>query len=66
MNYVFEQIELERKIKLDDFQKEAIDYLFQGFDVLVSAPTGSGKTLIAEVRIQDILKKGEEPGMLLL
>ena len=58
MNQIFEHIEQQRKIKLDDFQKEAIDYILQGFDLLVSAPTGSGKTLIAEVRIQDILEKG--------
>jgi superfamily II RNA helicase len=51
-------IEHKRGIALDDFQKEAIYYLFEGFDVLVSAPTGSGKTLIAEVKIEDVLARG--------
>lgn len=51
-------VERKRGITLDDFQKEAIYYLFQGFDVLVSAPTGSGKTLIAEVKIEDVLIRG--------
>jgi superfamily II RNA helicase len=32
----------------DRFQKEAIDYINQGFSVIVSAPTGAGKTAIAE------------------
>ncbi|MFH1888727.1 MAG: DEAD/DEAH box helicase [Candidatus Omnitrophota bacterium] len=32
----------------DRFQKEAIDYINQGHSVIVSAPTGAGKTAIAE------------------
>ncbi|MCK9572122.1 MAG: DEAD/DEAH box helicase, partial [Candidatus Omnitrophica bacterium] len=32
----------------DKFQQEAIDYINQGFSVIVSAPTGAGKTVIAE------------------
>jgi superfamily II RNA helicase len=32
----------------DRFQQEAIDYINQGFSVIVSAPTGAGKTVIAE------------------
>ena len=37
----------ESKFEVDDFQKEAIDHLVKGDDVLVIAPTGSGKTYIA-------------------
>ena len=32
----------------DRFQQEAIDYINQGHSVIVSAPTGAGKTAIAE------------------
>lgn len=46
--------------ELDDFQKEAIRYLSQSNSVLVSAPTGSGKTLIAEYALLDSLERGEK------
>ncbi len=36
---------------LDDFQLKAIDALIQGHSVVVTAPTGSGKTLIGEYAI---------------
>ncbi len=36
---------------LDDFQNEAIDALNQGHSVVVSAPTGSGKTVVGEYAI---------------
>ncbi len=39
----------------DRFQQEAIDYINQGFSVIVSAPTGAGKTAIAEHIIQNSL-----------
>ncbi|MDD5596099.1 MAG: DEAD/DEAH box helicase, partial [Candidatus Omnitrophica bacterium] len=32
----------------DRFQEEAIEYINQGHSVIVSAPTGAGKTAIAE------------------
>ncbi|MCM8800934.1 MAG: DEAD/DEAH box helicase [Candidatus Omnitrophica bacterium] len=41
----------------DPFQKEAIDYINQGFSVIVSAPTGAGKTAIAEHIIKSCLEK---------
>ena len=37
----------------DRFQQEAIDYINQGLSVIVSAPTGAGKTAIAEHIIND-------------
>ncbi|MDP8234178.1 MAG: DEAD/DEAH box helicase [Candidatus Saelkia tenebricola] len=46
-------------ITLDPFQNEAIDYLDKGLSVIVSAPTGSGKTLIAEYIIEKCLKEGK-------
>ncbi len=39
----------------DRFQQEAIDYINQGYSVIVSAPTGSGKTAIAEHVIETSL-----------
>ena len=40
---------------LDDFQVEAIDALATGGSVLVAAPTGSGKTVVAEYAIERAL-----------
>jgi superfamily II RNA helicase len=45
---------------LDDFQHEAIDALNQGHSVVVSAPTGSGKTLVGEVAIHRALAHGQK------
>jgi superfamily II RNA helicase len=45
---------------LDDFQREAIDALNQGHSVVVSAPTGSGKTLVGEVAIHRALAHGQK------
>ena len=44
----------------DPFQKEAMDYISQGYSVIVSAPTGAGKTVIAEHVIEECLQKGEK------
>ncbi|MFZ1062620.1 MAG: DEAD/DEAH box helicase [Acidimicrobiales bacterium] len=44
---------------LDPFQIEALDAVDDHVNVLVSAPTGSGKTLIANYAIGRILERGE-------
>jgi superfamily II RNA helicase len=41
----------------DRFQQEAIDYINQGLSVIVSAPTGAGKTAIAEHIINEAITK---------
>ncbi len=45
---------------LDDFQLDAIDALNQGQSVVVSAPTGSGKTLVGEYAIHRALAHGQK------
>ena len=42
----------------DQFQEKAINYIKEGYSVIVSAPTGAGKTVIAEYVINDCLTKG--------
>lgn len=44
---------------LDTFQNNAIRSIQSGHSVLVSAPTGSGKTLIAEYAVQKSLELGK-------
>ncbi|MFC1623941.1 DEAD/DEAH box helicase, partial [Candidatus Omnitrophota bacterium] len=44
----------------DAFQQKAIDYIKEGHSVIVSAPTGAGKTAIAEYIITDCLHKGKK------
>ena len=41
----------------DRFQQEAIDHINNGHSVIVSAPTGAGKTAIAEYIIQGAIRK---------
>jgi superfamily II RNA helicase len=43
---------IKKKYQLDTFQLEACDHMDNGFHILVSAPTGSGKTAIAEYAIE--------------
>ncbi len=44
--------------KLDDFQKNAIKELKQEKNVIVAAPTGTGKTAIIDHVVEDWLKEG--------
>ena len=46
--------------RLDDFQTEAIEALSRGESVLVAAPTGSGKTVVAEYAVQRALDHGRK------
>jgi ATP-dependent RNA helicase HelY len=45
--------------ELDPFQVDAIDALTRGRSVLVAAPTGSGKTVVAEHAIAEAMVAGE-------
>lgn len=47
-----------REFALDRFQREAIEHFDSGSSVLVAAPTGSGKTVIAEHAIERTLEAG--------
>jgi ATP-dependent RNA helicase HelY len=46
--------------ELDDFQVEAIEALDSGESVLVAAPTGSGKTVVAEFAVERALDLGSK------
>ncbi len=44
--------------KLDDFQKEAVEHIQNGKSIVVCAPTGAGKTCIAQSAIHLALEQG--------
>lgn len=46
--------------QLDPFQDQAIEWIDKEHSVFISAPTGSGKTVIAEYAIDKALSRGEE------
>jgi superfamily II RNA helicase len=43
----------------DRFQLESIQYIDEGHSLIVSAPTGSGKTVIAEYVIEKSFKENK-------
>ncbi len=49
----------EYPFELDSFQREAIIHLAEGRSVLVAAPTGTGKTVVAEFGIWLALQQGK-------
>jgi len=46
-------------VTLDPFQEQAVAAIDQGSSLIVAAPTGCGKTLIAEYAIEVSIKKGK-------
>ena len=59
MMELLEQFRARYPFPLDDFQLEAIRAIEAGQSVIVSAPTGAGKTLVAEFAIQMALATGK-------
>ena len=49
-----------RGFPLDDFQLRSLDALDAGRSVLVAAPTGSGKTVVAEYAVEKALAEGRK------
>ena len=50
----------DKLLVLDEYQNTAVKEFRNGNTVMVTAPTGTGKTLIAEHIIDDILKSGKK------
>lgn len=48
-----------KELVLDDFQIEAAEALQAGLSVIVSAPTGNGKTLVAEMLARNVIDSGQ-------
>ncbi|SVE21286.1 uncharacterized protein METZ01_LOCUS474140, partial [marine metagenome] len=47
-----------RGITLDRFQEEAIGRIHENASILVAAPTGAGKTLVAEYAVEKCISEG--------
>ncbi len=56
--HLVESFKARYPFPLDDFQLRAIDEIDAGRSVIVSAPTGAGKTLVAEFAIHRALARG--------
>lgn len=57
IGYAIDQFATMYPFPLDDFQREAIATFLRGDSVMVAAPTGSGKTVVAEFGIWDAFKR---------
>src|SRR5260370_29544318 len=56
---LLEEFRARYPFPLDDFQLEAIQAIANDQSVIVSAPTGAGKTLVAEFAIHAALEAGQ-------
>jgi superfamily II RNA helicase len=56
---LLERFQARYSFPLDDFQLEAIRAIASGQSVIVSAPTGAGKTLVAEFAVMAALEAGQ-------
>ncbi len=54
------RFETQLPFRLDDFQVEALDAVDRGSSVVVAAPTGSGKTIVAEYAVHLALHEGSK------
>jgi ATP-dependent RNA helicase HelY len=54
------RFEATRGFPLDEFQRRSLDALDAGRSVLVAAPTGSGKTVVAEYAVELALAGGQK------
>src|SRR5713101_2186513 len=59
LSELFDRFQARHPFPLDDFQIEACRAIAAGQSVIVSAPTGAGKTLVAEFAIQAALETGK-------
>ncbi len=57
IRYVVEQFNAMYPFPLDTFQRDAIATFLRGDSVMVAAPTGSGKTVVAEFGIWEAFKR---------
>lgn len=55
---IYDTIATYRGLTLDPFQREAIRCIEAGQSVLISAPTGTGKTLVADYIIEKSFREG--------
>src|SRR5688572_7111096 len=54
-----EDTEVYRGLRLHPFQQRALDAIRRGSSVLVAAPTGAGKTLVADFAIEQAMAEGK-------
>ena len=65
-NLTMQDLSTTFQLPLDDFQQQAVQLFLQGSSVLVCAPTGAGKTAIAEAAAVAVLARCGLPAPALL